>query len=140
MPTSIHLRSFAAAILCMLNLDYVNSQDISFTAHTITTSFAGGREVCVADVNNDGYTDLISGGGFEVAWWENNEDLEFTKHMISQNVDIARSVRDADIDGDGDTDVVAAVWGDNSILWWRNDGWGSFEEIFLEESIEGPTP
>lgn len=114
------------------------SQEIAFTAHTVTTSFGGGREICTADVNDDGYLDLISGGGSEVAWWENDENFEFTKHTISQNVYIARSVRAADIDGDGDSDVAAAVWGDDSILWWRNDGAGVFEEIPLEESVEGP--
>ncbi len=136
------MRSTSGIIIACLVVAGIQTQtycqDISFTAHTITSSFIGGREVCAADVNDDGYMDLISGGGSEVAWWENNEDIQFTKHTISQNVDIARSVRAADIDGDGDSDAAAAVWGDNQILWWRNDGMGVFEEIPLEESVVGP--
>ena len=113
-------------------------QDISFTAHTVTLGFEGGREVCAADINNDGYVDLVSGGRSEVAWWENNENLQFVKHTISQNIDIARSVRAADIDGDGDSDVAAAVWSTNDILWWRNNSAGIFEENSMDETVVGP--
>ena len=135
------MRHMSAMIACLALLGLHgggNCQDISFTAHTVTTSFSGGRDVCTADLNSDGYLDLISGGGSEVAWWENNEELQFTKHTISLSVNIARSVRAADIDGDGDSDVAAAVWGTDDILWWRNDGVGGFEEASLEETVVGP--
>ena len=39
-------------------------------------------------------------------------------------------IRFADVDGDGDVDVLAASSG---LYWYKNDGSGSFEKIFVSD-------
>lgn len=113
-------------------------QEISFLDHTVTSSFTGGREVYVCDVNRDGYRDIVAAGDAAVSWWENDGALHFTEHVLTTNVNIARSVRADDIDGDDDIDIVAAICFMDEIRCWRNDGEENFEELILNTTMVGP--
>jgi hypothetical protein len=130
------LLALAVALLSILAVGPARA--ITFTQHTVTTGFTGGRDVCLADVNGNGRLDVVAGGGYEVSWWENVAKNDFVEHTISDQVSIARSVRAADLNGDGRTDVVAAVWQQNTILFWRSVDGGSFEEVPIEGALVGP--
>jgi uncharacterized protein (TIGR02145 family) len=124
--------------LFLYSISLCLAQEISFKEHNIASSFSGGRDVYVKDINKDGFIDIVAGGGSEVSWWENNGNKNFTKHVISTNVGIARSVRAEDIDGDGEIDILAAVWQTNSIIWWKNDGKEIFIEVIIDSNFIGP--
>ena len=46
----------------------------------------------------------------------------FTKRVISRTADGAHSVFATDVDGDGDIDVLSALFVDDEIAWYENDG------------------
>ena len=87
------------------------------------------------DIDGDGDLDIISAAetGDAVYLFENDGTLtpDFANNRITiksgVEVDGARKVSSADLDGDGDLDILATSGTLNSILWWKNNGDGSFD-------------
>ena len=97
---------------------------IGWTMRTIDASFSGASSVCVADINGDGYPDVL-GTAFNsnsMKWWENTDGTgtSWTERTVSSDFAGARSTFAADIDGDGDLDVTGAAETADDITWWEN--------------------
>ena len=140
MPVSKHLQTVILFMVIVSSSSsfLLETQEIAFLDHTVSSSFIGGREVFVCDVNRDGFQDIIAAGDAAVSWWENDGSLHFTEHVLTTNVNIARSVRADDIDGDDDVDIVVAITVMDEIRWYRNDGEENFEELILDTTMIGP--
>jgi hypothetical protein len=119
---------------------------IGFQEHIIiddTFSTIGASAVYAADVNGDGFTDVISASfdDNKIAWHENLDGLgNFgTQQVISLSEAGAISVYGADIDGDGDMDVISASFTDNTISWYENtDGLGNFSsQQIINNNLDG---
>ncbi len=75
------------------------------------------HSLCVADFDNDGDSDIFSGGGpltkGEFRWflWENADGRgrEWKEHLVQRGVTTHESVC-ADVDGDGDIDILTKPW------------------------------
>lgn len=98
----------------------------------IDYDFDGVRAVYSADVNGDGYNDVISvaSNDDEIAWWENidgsGSSFSWEKHVIDDSFDGAWSVFPADLNEDGNIDVLGSAYSGNEISWWENaDGAGA---------------
>jgi len=91
--------------------------------HTVDDDFAGATWVDAADLNGDGYLDVIASAwdAAEVAWWENDGTGEgWEKHGVAVGFEGAISVAAADVDNDGHTDIVGAAKMAGVVAWWRN--------------------
>lgn len=101
--------------------------EISFRKHTIDEGRA--ESVAVADVNQDGRLDIISGANwFEQAplpekgsgprWIKHHfRDLGFTDSYVEDLSDLA-----IDVNGDGFPDVVTCSYWTKPLSWWENPG------------------
>jgi hypothetical protein len=80
--------------------------------------------VFAADVNGDGYLDILSASWNDdtIALYVNNGSGSFTEQIITLNADGAQSVFAADVDGDGDMDILSASHWDDTIALYRNNG------------------
>jgi hypothetical protein len=119
---------------------------IGFQEHLIiddTFSTIGASAVFAADINGDGFTDVISASfdDNKIAWYKNLDGLgDFdTQQVISLDEVGAISVYGADMDSDGDIDVVSASLTNNTITWYENtDGLGNFgEQHFVNNILDG---
>ena len=97
-----------------------------FEMHNITTSAAHPFQVYAADINADGFTDVLSASRLSdtVAWYENSGGLQpnFTRHIISNVEDGVIWMVADDMDNDGDIDVLSNSSRDASTAWYENNG------------------
>lgn len=109
---------------------------ISWTKHTIATSFLNAHEITATDMDGDDDIDVLGAAALtdEIAWFENDglNPIGWTKHVIDNNFDGARSVKAVDIDGDGMKDVVGAALLANAVTWWRNNGDTTWTEYTID--------
>ncbi len=127
------------SIICLISL-MLNAQEIQFEQHVITDTFIDGFDVSAADVDQDGYMDILGCGkesGGKVCWWQNNGDNTFTQVTLKQGFAGARSIRAKDINGDLEIDIVCAAWQANEIVYFENDGDENFTEIVVDDDFKG---
>ncbi len=111
----------------------------SWTEHTVDGDFDGALSVYSADVNGDGYMDVLGAALYadDITWWENvdGSGTSWTEHTVDGDFDSARSVFSADVNGDGYMDVLGAANQPDDITWWENlDGSGT---SWTEHTIDG---
>lgn len=128
----------------------VNYATNSWSGHTEGTECIENHDVELADLNSDGYLDIISARAFQagggencVTWYENNPSNPgtFTQRVISvANRYRLIAVHVADVDGDGDQDILACDSGDfftldeDVIFLLENDG----NENFTYRDVVNP--
>lgn len=98
----------------------------TFVEHVISTNTYYVYAMVAADVNGDGYPDIVCGayvGGWEVTLFTNDGTGSFTPTTISTRVNAVYSVFVADVDGDGALDVLSASWNDQKVAWYENPDW-----------------
>lgn len=99
--------------------------------HVIDSSALGAKSVYTADLDNDGYTDVLlaSSSNHTIACYRNKGENEFGNRQVIFDYEIfVKDVHAADLDNDGDIDVLSASWTDDAISWYSNDGTGHFGE------------
>lgn len=75
-----------------------------------------------ADINNDGWQDLLVAGEWMAVKVFINNKGAFTANDIPQSTGLWQTVLPADVNGDGLIDILAGNWGHNSKLYAGKDG------------------
>ncbi len=86
-----------------------------------------------ADINADGKIDWLAsrGHGKGVIWMENPS---WQIHTVDADIEFPHSLTVADHDQDGDTDAAACGYGSELVMWYENDGAGSFRHHILDRN------
>jgi len=98
----------------------------------ITFEIENGFLAQVADLNDDGYNDIVSASynDDKIAWYENTNGLgDFGNQQVVSDSEVSSpgSVFPIDIDGDGDNDILFSAFADHQIGWYENiDNLGNF--------------
>ncbi len=94
--------------------------------HAVSSDFDYAVSVYSADINGDGYMDILGASAYDddITWWENDDSTGtyWKERTIEGDFNGAISVNSADVDGDGDMDVLGAARYDDDITWWDLTG------------------
>ena len=63
----------------------------------------------------------------------------FIEHIIDDDLDRPWYIYAEDVDSDGDMDVLSAIFDDNEISWWENDGSQNFTKHVISSGFGGAT-
>jgi hypothetical protein len=97
----------------------------------------GAADLCAADLDADGAIDLVTASG-RIYGHKNLGGGTFAARVeLTQGLNQSRQAVSADIDGDGAADVVAQEGGSPDLLWYRNQGLGSFAPEAVLVSVPG---
>jgi len=106
----------------------LSNRNSLWSDQTVASSYSRGRSIAVADLDGDGYPDLIVGEqNDDVGILFNEYDPGGVAIGFSSNVDILVGncgdmvrITPADLNGDGCTDFVATCKSDDVVKWWKN--------------------
>ncbi len=109
----------------------INEQDMFAKQQIITTDANNATSVFAADLDGDGYIDVLSTSKEDnkIAWYKNMDGHgNFgEQQIITTVIEQPESLFAADFDGDGDIDIAVASSTEDKIAWFENiDGQGSF--------------
>lgn len=123
---------------------FENDGDGNFgSAITIDEDLEEGNGLNCGDVNNDGDIDIIFGmySTDKIICYENDGLGNFgAQQVLVTDIGRAaysRSPQFADFDLDGDLDITTASIAHKEVIWFENDGTGSFSEVKTIGSEEG---
>lgn len=110
---------------------------ISESLTSIKSVDDGAKTLAGADFNGDGHNDLAAISLFdgELTLLMNQGDGKFDKEVLVAGLNYPSALDTYDWDGDGDEDLVVAVYGQQSVHVYLNDGNGT---LTLEEEISLP--
>ncbi|MCD4707291.1 MAG: VCBS repeat-containing protein [Candidatus Sabulitectum sp.] len=119
-----------------------NGSGTSWQRRTIAEGFDNARSACTADINGDGYPDVLGAAYNQgITWWENvdSSGTIWTEHIVSTSFNGAYSAVAEDIDGDGDIDILGGADCDSEVSWWENtDGFGTaWTKHIITDSLAG---
>ncbi|NGP89671.1 FG-GAP-like repeat-containing protein [Fodinibius halophilus] len=141
MNSKVRKVTFLTVLLGLACLQPAIGQTLFSPQQIISTNVDSAESVHAADLDGDGFQDVISASYSydEIAWYKNDGTGNFgSKQVITTNAEGGQSVYVADLDGDGDQDVLSASSIDDKIAWYENDGAGNFgSQQIITTSADG---
>ncbi|MFC2117394.1 FG-GAP repeat domain-containing protein [Bacteroidota bacterium] len=112
----------------------------------IDPSFSVAHDARFADMNNDGFMDIlgVAFGSNKIACWLNtgNNTPTFNMEIISSTFLNPLTIQTGDIDHDGDLDAIGCAWGNGTVSWFENqlNKSGVWKEHIITDSLRGAWP
>ncbi|EDQ90685.1 uncharacterized protein MONBRDRAFT_7129 [Monosiga brevicollis MX1] len=114
-----------------------DSYQLTWTNNDISKAVVDIRDVLTADLDNDGWVDVISVASYndQVTWYRNLGNGTFGPQRLVGVIHAAFQGAVGDFDHDGWVDVAAGSTNDDSLVWFRNTGGGNFSAGIIVSTV-----
>ncbi len=123
----------------------VDGSGLNWVEHSVCTYLNGAYSVKSADINADGYYDIIAAGFManDIIWWENTDGSGelWEEHTVDGDFSGAVNINIDDLNHDGYLDIIGAAQLGKEVAWWENqDGSGEiWVKHTIKDNLSGPT-
>ena len=127
-------------LLGVMNVTESRAATPTFTKAKICSDITNSPDISVADFNGDGKLDVLVGGMDYIALCVNGGGGSFSSSVLvpspgGKNTKVVA----ADVNGDGRMDLVGIDAGSDEVVWWQNNGDGTFTRSIVGSSVGGPS-
>src|SRR5690606_25925087 len=123
--------SMKALLTFLIILLSFSSLSAQWQERIVTEQAVSPQKVIAADIDGDGWLDIVSMNFEKIEWYRNLGDGNFSEGILVGELINGQDIAVADIDGDGDLDIVGvrgSFYQTFNIFFYENiDGNGSFE-------------
>jgi hypothetical protein len=98
-----------------------NNGALRFTRHDLATFPEMVVWPSLADLDGDGFTDILCATRSRLVWLRNDGTQNFSASLLTRHAIRGSSVPCSDLDHDGDLDVVGYLGQGVGIFWWENN-------------------
>ena len=118
---------------------WINNGSGQFSGVAIDSNCVGAHTVDVADIDNDGDTDVLiaamgvsgTGSNSEFAVYYNNGNLNFEKRILSSNSNMPTFIYACDLDNDNVKEIIFVEYKTGNLGWFKLAG-DNYEKIVLD--------
>jgi YVTN family beta-propeller protein len=127
-------------LLGMLSVNTSRAATPTFTKSVICSDITSSPDISVVDFNGDGDPDVLVGGLGSIVLCVNGGDGTFSSSVLVPSPGGNNTkVTGADVNGDGKMDLVGIDTGSDEVVWWGNNGDGTFTKYVVGSSVGGPS-
>jgi hypothetical protein len=121
--------------LSILSISAIGFAQTTFEAKSTIDPSTGANPFAIDSglLDNDAYADIVIGtdGGNTVEWYKNlgNGTFDSPITLVATGADAllyVEGVHIADVNGDGNNDILATSYGNSNLVWFANNGDGTF--------------
>ncbi len=117
---------------------WMNNGSGTFTSSTMGTG-TGVTAITIADVNANGYNDIITGGSAGLQRWSTADGYSWSRIDIDDSNTGQTYLDTADVNGDGKRDIIAAEPAGDMLLLYRNLDFYAFQRGEVATSVDAVT-
>ncbi len=117
---------------------WMNNGSGTFTATTLASD-TGITALAIADINDNGYKDIIAGGSKGLQHWDTGNGTTWNREDIDDSATSFTTLATGDVNGDDRVDIVAGDQKNNSVTYYRHLQHSAYEKIPLPDGADAMT-
>lgn len=117
---------------------WMNNGAGTFTATTLASD-TGVRAVAIADIDGNGFNDIITGGSKGLQGWDTNNGTIWSREDIDTSQTSFTTLTTGDVNADGGVDIVAGDQGNNTVTYFRHLQHSAYEKVVVSSSVDAST-
>ena len=109
-----------------------------FTSTTLASD-TGVTALAIADIDGNGFRDIITGGSKGLQTWDTNDGATWSREDIDTSQTAFTTLAVGDVNGDDGTDIIAGDQGNDRVTYYRHLEHSAYEKIVLTGSADAMT-
>lgn len=117
---------------------WMNNGSGSFTSTTLASD-TGITALAIADINDNGYKDIIAGGSKGLQHWDTGNATTWSREDIDDSATSFTTLATGDVNSDDGVDIIAGDQVANKVTYYRHLQHSAYEKISLSDDADAMT-